>query len=90
MADKLVKKTVTQVRKAIRENGKWEGYLVGNKVNRFNIDMGWNLGARVELDTLEALEKTCNTFLYYLPAELGNRVAFYEIVTAETERTDDK
>ena len=69
--------TVTQVRKAIREQGRWHGYLLGNKTHTDAIDGPWRLGHEVNLTSLDELEKHSNSFFYYLDSTLGNRVAYY-------------
>ncbi len=75
----FVKKTITQVRKEIAKNGKWDGLLVPNKINSFHFLDGWHLGHEASFSTLEELETHVNSMLYYMEKELGNRVAFYEM-----------
>ena len=78
------------VLKAVRDNGSWSGYIAGNKVNEYHIAGGWNLGYDVEIKAVQiegawiytvnndkTLEQFINAFLYYLPRELGTRVAYW-------------
>lgn len=75
----MKKLTKTQVKKIIRDTGKWAGYIVPCKVNTFHIVGGWGLGMKVEFTDLEEMEKTLNSFTYYnCNSELGNYVAFYQ------------
>lgn len=70
--------TKSQVKAKIRKNGKWEGITAGNKVNQFHLEGGWWLGNYVTISSESDLIKHINSSLYYLPKELGNRIAFYE------------
>ena len=70
--------TKSQVKAKIRKNGKWEGITAGNKVNTFHLEGGWSLGNHVILISEDDLNKHINSSMYYLPSELGNRIAFYE------------
>jgi hypothetical protein len=80
-----IKKTITQVKKAIREKGEWSGLLVPNKVNHFHFLNGWCLGRQVILPNEQILEQTVNGMLAHMESELGNRVAFYEIEFTKLE-----
>jgi hypothetical protein len=73
------KKTIVQVKKAIRDNGEWIGLVVPNKVNHFHFLNGWHLGHQVIFPNEQILEQTVNGMLAHMERELGNRVAFYEI-----------
>jgi hypothetical protein len=73
------KKTIVQVKKAIREQGEWTGLIAPNKVNHFHFLNGWCLGRQVILPNEQILEQTVNSMMFYMDTELGNRVAFYEI-----------
>ena len=77
--------------KAARDKGHWIGYIAGNKVNEYHITGGWNLGYDVEIKAVQTegawtytvnsdqtLEQFINAFLYYLPRELGTRVAYWD------------
>lgn len=75
----MTKKTITQVKKAINTNGSWSGLLVPNKVNKFHSLDGWHLAHEMSISSIEELETTVNSMLYYMDRELGNRVAFYEV-----------
>ena len=79
------------VLKAARDKGHWIGYIAGNKVNDYHIAGGWNLGHDVEIKAVQiegawvytvnsdqTLEQFINAFLYYLPRELGTRVAYWD------------
>ena len=80
MVEKLFvwrKWTVTQVRKSIREQGQWSGYLLGNKTSPDAIEGPWRLGCEVCLTSLDELKKHSAAFYAYLDPELGNRVAYY-------------
>lgn len=70
--------TKSQVKAKIRKNGKWEGITAGNKVNQSQLEGGWGLGNHVAISSENDLIKHINSSLYYLPKELGNRIAFYE------------
>jgi hypothetical protein len=72
------KKTIVQVKKAIREKGSWTGLLVPNKVNSFHFEGGWHLGHRETFTSIEELTQHVDNCLYYMERELGTRVAFYE------------
>jgi hypothetical protein len=73
------KKTISQVKKIMRENGEWSGIVVPNKVNHFHFLNGWCLGRQVILPNEQILEETVDGMMQYMEKELGNRVAFYEI-----------
>lgn len=73
------KLTKSQVRSKIRNDGRWEGIIAGNKVNEYHLEKGWCLGYRVEFLEIDEMEKKLNNVLYYLDPELGTRIAFYEI-----------
>lgn len=70
------KVTKSQVKAAIRKTGKWEGILLGNKSNPRS--PWFNCQPQV-IESLEDLEKTINAVMYYMPRELGTRVAFYQV-----------
>lgn len=74
------KRTITQVRKTIKEDGQWTGFIVGNHVNPFHFFGGWRLAYEVVFQSLQELEDNVADMLYYMDTELGNRVAFYEEV----------
>jgi len=73
------KKTIVQVKKAIREKGEWAGIVVPNKVNEYHFLGGWCLGCQVIIPNEQILEQTVNSIKWYMEPELGNRVAFYEV-----------
>jgi len=75
-----VKKTIVQVKNAIRDNGSWSGLLVPNKVNSFHFEGGWHLGHRETFTSIDELTEHVNNCLYYMERELGTRVAFYECI----------
>lgn len=72
------KLTKPQVKAKIKKDGKWEGIMVGNKVNHFHFEGGWHLGQNIVVNDEKELDDMSNTMLFYLPRELGNRIAFYE------------
>ena len=74
------KMTIAQVKKAIRDDGTWSGLLVPNNVNSFHFEGGWHLGHKETFTSIDTLEKHVSDCLYYMERELGNRVAFYEIL----------
>lgn len=74
------KRTITQVRKSIKEDGQWTGFMVGNRVNPFHFFSGWGLAREVVFKSLEELENGATEMLFFMDPELGNRVAFYEEV----------
>ena len=75
--------------KAARDKGYCSGYAAGNKVNEGNITGGWYLGIDICITAekinnewvyycnTELLETYENSILYYLPRELGTRVAYW-------------
>lgn len=78
------------VLKAARDNGSWEGYVTGSKVNSYHIAGGWNLGYKVEIKAIKTndgweymvnedhkLENYVDNVLYHIPSELGTRVSFW-------------
>ena len=78
------------VLKTARDKGHWSGWIAGNKVNEYHIVSGWSLGAEaiVTAEKIEGvwyykcnghtLESFENAILYYLPKELGARVAYWD------------
>lgn len=76
---KYIKTSITQVKKAIIENGEWHGILIGNKVSLYHAELGWHLGNRCSFHSIERLEEMIRLMIQYLPKELGNRIAFYNV-----------
>lgn len=74
------KRTITQVRKTIKEDGQWTGFIVGNRVHPFHFFGGWGLAYEITFRSLEELEDNVAEMLFFMDTELGNRVAFYEEV----------
>lgn len=72
----MIKVTIAQVKASIRKTGKWEGALLGNKSNPRSL--WFNCQPQI-IESLEDLEKTINNIMYYMPRELGTRVAFYQV-----------
>ncbi len=72
-----VKISHAQVIKYLQLGNKFEGFLVGNKVNSFHFFGGWYLACRVTSDNLDEFNKSFNSFNFYLEPELGNRPAIY-------------
>ena len=82
----LQKCTRSQVKKIIRETGRFEGYMCGNKANPHHVADGWRLGYHFEVDSEDAFERTRDNFergLYAHIPELGS----YPLLTAEDEST---
>src|SRR5690606_14469831 len=75
----LYKVTLRDVKRSIRDKGKWSGYMAGNRVAPRHIMDGWCLGPPVEFSSLEELEETQNHFLSFLDRELGTYCAWYEV-----------
>lgn len=74
----LKKITLAEVKKAIKENGRWQGYMVGNNVNPYHVNANWHLGMWSVIESLENLQTQTNAFLVYLDKELGNGIHYYE------------
>lgn len=72
-----IKISKAQAIKFIEASGKFEGFIVGNKVNTFHFFEGWHLAARFEATNAQEFNEHLNSFLFYLNAELGNRAAIY-------------
>lgn len=74
------KRTITQVRSSINRKGYFAGFAVGNKVHPAQYFSGWHLANICCITSLDELEKLNNSMVYYMPPELGNRVAWFEMV----------
>jgi hypothetical protein len=74
----LKKITLAEVKKAIKVNGKWEGYFAPNNVNQYHITANQHLGVFMDIDSLEELEKRQNAYLFHMDQELGNGIHYYE------------
>ncbi len=74
-----IKQSITQVRKAIKDDGVWRGLLVGNKVSQHHFENGYCLARYDCFLTIKDAEETRDIMLFYLDKELGNNIAFYVI-----------
>lgn len=84
----LKKFTKTQVRKEIKQNGNFHGYLCGNRVAPSHVADGWHLGVGINCDTIKEFETAVTQFeqsLNVYTPELGSYAHYYQIVDA-TER----
>ena len=73
--------TLREVKKSIREKGYFKGVATGNKV-RDSLALGqetdhWGVVIGVEVHSLQELEQTMNSLLYYLPTEYGTYLKWY-------------
>ena len=69
--------TIARLKKEIKEKGFWMGIVAGNKLNERSFEEGWQLGNFVTFKDVVGMIQFTNSMLYYLPRELGNRIAFY-------------
>lgn len=74
-----IKQSITQVRKAIKDNGVWCGLLVGNKVKQWHFENGWHLGNYFEFIDIDVFDAIVTMEKFWLDKELGNNIAFYAI-----------
>ena len=75
-----IKQSISQVRKAIKDNGVWRGLLVGNKVKQEDFKEGWHITSYfefIDVDTLDATVTAEKSWFAYKC--LGNNIAFYVI-----------
>lgn len=84
----LEKKTKTQVRKIIREEGIFKGFMCGNKVNPYHLADGWGLGTHVVFEDVNEFNKYVENFELginvYTP-ELGTYPHYYQIIEEKEE-----
>ena len=72
------KVSIRDVRKSIKVNGKFTGFMVGNKVSPNHFFRGWNLARKVELNSEDELERRINAWKYYNSnSEHGKTPAWY-------------
>lgn len=83
---RLQKRTRSQVRAIIRKEGKFDGFMCGNKVNPTHIADGWHLGYRLTVNNLDDFENNVEKFetgLRVYTPELGAYAHFYRIIEDE-------
>lgn len=56
---------------------RFNGFIVGNKVNSFHFFGGWHLACKLSGKTSEEMKESINGFLFYLDSELGNNAAIF-------------
>lgn len=79
----LQKRTKTQVRNIIRDEGEFNGFICGNKVNPWHIADGWRLGVHINPKTIDQFENSVEKFetgLRVYTPELGEYAHYYRIV----------
>lgn len=74
----IQKRTLSQVKKIIKDKGRFEGVMVGNKVKPSHFHEGWSLACDFKSDNIDEFTKLKNSFEYYLDPELGRYTHFYE------------
>lgn len=68
------------VKKIIRDNGKWEGYIVASNVNPWHITNGWCLGCKVMVQSIDELDRIMQDYACYnCNYEMGYRVVCYSL-----------
>ena len=69
----------TYVKKRIKENGVFKGYMAPDQVNSFHILRGWHLGCEVALHSMEEMTQAENEFSYYNcnDRETGLRIRYW-------------
>ncbi len=82
------KRTITQVRKTIRDTGEWRGFVVPNKVNPHHFFDGWCLAVDRIFRSQSDLDDLVDMMMYYMDHALGDRVAFYEEVKGREDGND--
>lgn len=86
---KLQKRTKAQVKKIIREEGKFDGFMCGNRVNPSHIADGWHLGVKIDPKTVDQFEdnvKELETGLNIYTPELGQYAHYYQVLEVKTEK----
>jgi hypothetical protein len=80
---RLRKMTKTQARVAIRDHGRFHGFICGNRVNPAHIADGWHLGMRIDANDVKLFDTQAADFetslVIYTP-ELGQYPHFYQII----------
>lgn len=79
----LQKLTKTQARNEIKNQGSFQGYLCGNRVNPAHIADGWHLGIETTCTTLEAFDQAVAQLergLGIQGTELGTYAHYYKLV----------
>jgi len=80
---RLRKMTKTQVRNSIRDEGRFNGFICGNRVHPAHIADGWHLGMRLDVDDIEQFETKVDSFetgLTVYQPELGQYPHYYQII----------
>lgn len=72
------KVTITQVKKKIKETGKFKGFAVANKVSPAHFFGGYAMAVMMELKTAEEVDKYRDNMMANMPKQLGNNVAWYK------------
>lgn len=63
------------VKKQIRENGRWQGYICTSNVNAYHVNQGWHIGMSVDVNSVDELNKIMKNYAWYnCNGELGQRV----------------
>lgn len=80
---RLRRMTKKQVRRTIRKNGSFRGFICGSSVNLAHIAQSWNLGEEIHISNLDEFEAYMKDFeeslLHYAPG-LGPHVHYYQIM----------
>lgn len=80
---RLRKMTKTQVKVAIQDDGYFNGFLCGNRINPKHIASGWHLGSKIEVDNVEDFETRADEFktglTVYTP-QLGDYPHYYQVI----------
>jgi len=68
------------VKKIIRRDGRWTGWLAPSNVNAYHVRQGWCLGCKVTALSLDGLEQLASDFQSWNcnEPELGHRVRFWQ------------
>lgn len=72
------KVTLTQVKKAIKEKGVFNGFAVGNKIHQSHFFNGWCLATNCKFTTIEEVDNFNNAMMAHMDSKMGDRVAWYE------------
>lgn len=66
------------VEKALDKGEKFDGFIVGNKINNFHWFAGWHLAHVFEETAKEDFVTRWNAALFYLEPELGSGLAIWK------------
>jgi hypothetical protein len=76
----MKKVTLAQVKKSIKNNGRWTGYIVASKVSEYHVAGGWHLGHQIDVAFIEDLERAQNAYSFHnCNYELGYGLHYYEV-----------